>query len=240
MKCSRSSFWDFIRNLGYCDKIRVPKFKDEAAQLVDGQHEPLISESLFYKVQDILDGRKRQFNTKKGAKAVLSRSLALRGFLICPKCNELLTGSASKGRKNYYHYYHCKSACGIRFKTEPTNILFERMLKQFVPKPGMAELFQAVVCDSYYELKTTRSDCSRTVEIVTEQNNRITKARELLLTDIISGQEYQNIKAECENLIVRAEAELKRLNEETSEDLDIEGLATLATSNLQKLPQFYA
>jgi site-specific DNA recombinase len=60
LKCSRSSFWDYIRNPGYCGKILVPKYKDEAAQLVDGQHEPLISESLFYKVQDVLNARKRK------------------------------------------------------------------------------------------------------------------------------------------------------------------------------------
>jgi len=99
LKCSRSSFWDYIRNPGYCGKIRVPQFKDEEEQLVEGQHEPLISERLFYQVQDMLEDRKRQFKNKKGTKAVSPRSLALRGFLICPKCDNLLSGSASRGRK---------------------------------------------------------------------------------------------------------------------------------------------
>ncbi|MEQ7800049.1 recombinase family protein [Pedobacter sp. ASV1-7] len=238
LKCSRSSFWDYIRNPGYCGKIRVPQFKDEEEQLVEGQHEPLISERLFYQVQDMLEDRKRQFKNKKGTKAVSPRSLALRGFLICPKCDNLLSGSASRGRKHYYHYYHC--SCGTRFKAEPTNILFERMLKQFVPKRGMAELFKAVVCDAFYDSKTRRPDYIRTVELITLQNNRITKARELLLTDIISGKEYQEIKKECDDKIVRAEAELKQLNNRDTEDLDIEGLADLATKNLQKLSQFYS
>ena len=33
-------------------------------QIVQGQHEPLISETLFYQVQDALDGRRRSFSTK--------------------------------------------------------------------------------------------------------------------------------------------------------------------------------
>ncbi|MBE9600243.1 hypothetical protein IM797_13075 [Pedobacter sp. MC2016-24] len=64
----------------------------------------------------------------------------------------MMTGSASRGRhKGYYPYYHCNSTCGVRFKADPVNMLFERHLKQFVPKPGMAELFTAIVCDAHKE-----------------------------------------------------------------------------------------
>ncbi|NQX42352.1 Site-specific DNA recombinase [Pedobacter steynii] len=239
LKCGRSSFWDYIRNPGYCGKIRIPAFKDEEARLVDGQHEPLISESLFYKVQDVLEGRKRQFKQKQGNKAVSPRSLALRGFLICPKCGEVLTGSASRGRKHYYHYYHCKAGCP-RFRADMTNILFERVLKQFVPRPGMAELFISVVSDAYFENRASKADRSRTIEIIKEQNNRMNKSIELLINDVISGTEYQNIKKDCEEKIERAKAALQELTERDSEELDIENLATLATSNLKKLTQFYS
>ncbi len=40
-------------------KIRVPAYKDEPEELVQGQHEALISEEVFYKVQDVLDGKKK-------------------------------------------------------------------------------------------------------------------------------------------------------------------------------------
>lgn len=45
----------------YCGKIFIPKHKDEESQFVKGQHETLISESLFYEVHDILDGRGRRY-----------------------------------------------------------------------------------------------------------------------------------------------------------------------------------
>ncbi|MEO7978051.1 zinc ribbon domain-containing protein [Flavobacterium sp.] len=41
--------------------------------------------------------------------------LPLRGYLLCPECGKLLTGSPSKGRNQYYRYYHCASSCGVRF-----------------------------------------------------------------------------------------------------------------------------
>lgn len=241
LKCSRNSFWNFITHPCYCGKVKIPKFKDEDAYLAEGQHEPLISESLFYRVQEVLESRKRKLE-KKGTKAVSPRSLALRGFLICPKCGHIMTGSASRGRhKSYYPYYHCKSSCGVRFQADLVNTLFERNLKQFVPKPGMAELFTAVVCDSYVEGGGQwKTDQSRIIDTITEQNNRMTKSMELLLNEVITGVEYKQIKKECENTIARCEAELQELNDRVDQDLDIEGLAALATENFKKLPDFYA
>jgi site-specific DNA recombinase len=94
LKCARNSFWDAIRNPCYCGKVIVPAFKDEPMQLVQGVHEPLISESLYFDVQDVLTGRKRELSLK----VVCPENLPLRGFILCPECSRTLTGSASKGK----------------------------------------------------------------------------------------------------------------------------------------------
>lgn len=101
LKCSRSNFWTAVRNPIYCGKIFIPKFKEDESHLVQGQHEPLITEALFYEVQDTLDGRKRK--ERPNTKIVSQDSLPLRGFLTCPKCNRMLTGSASKGKYSLYY-----------------------------------------------------------------------------------------------------------------------------------------
>ena len=80
-------------HLYYC-KILIEQFKDEPAHLVEGQHEPLISEPLFKKVQLILDGNKRAKRTH--TKILSDINLPLRVFLICPKCGRNLTGSTEK------------------------------------------------------------------------------------------------------------------------------------------------
>lgn len=120
LKCSRVSFWRAVRNPCYCGKVIVPKLGTEESYLVDGVHEPLITESLYYRVQDILDGRKRNEYVKVNA----PEELPLRGFMFCSKCNYLLTGSASKGRNQYYHYYHCKRPCKVRYKAHEVNEYF--------------------------------------------------------------------------------------------------------------------
>jgi site-specific DNA recombinase len=52
----RKNFWRVIRNPVYCGKILIPKFKDEDAHLVPGQHEPLISENFLTKLWRCLTG----------------------------------------------------------------------------------------------------------------------------------------------------------------------------------------
>ncbi|MDO5637025.1 MAG: zinc ribbon domain-containing protein [Myroides sp.] len=94
----------------------------------------MISEELFDKVQQILDGNKRQnvYNTK-----VLSDvNLPLRGYLVCPECGRNLTGSASKGRNTRYYYYHCIASCGFRQRAKTANQIFEEVLIHFVLNEG--------------------------------------------------------------------------------------------------------
>lgn len=117
MKCRRNTFWANIRNPVYCGKIIVPPDENNEMFLSDGKHTPLISERLFWEVQDVLDGRKKV----QQVKIQTPENLPLRGFLYCPDCGRTLTGSASKGRPGYYYYYHCKPPCKARFKADELN-----------------------------------------------------------------------------------------------------------------------
>ncbi|GEJ43562.1 recombinase family protein [Chryseobacterium sp. ON_d1] len=153
---SKNNFWVAIRNPLYCGKIFVPAHKDEKAHFVWDQHEPLITESIFNEVQQILDGRKRQIKPK----VVSIDNLPLRGFLKCHKCGKMLTGSASKGKMGvYYNYYHCSSSCGVRFKAEITNDIFIKQLKYLIPKEGMIDIFtEAFIEDFNTQTKTQNQE----------------------------------------------------------------------------------
>lgn len=153
LRCYKSLFWYIIRNPAYCGKIFVAKYKDEQACLVTGLHEPIVSEMLYYQVQEILDGRKKHYKPKK----VSNVSLPLRGFLLCPEtnCDKLLTGSASKGRSTYYAYYHCSAGCPqskqCRLSADYVNSQFLTELQKYVPRPEVAELYKAVLSETWKE-----------------------------------------------------------------------------------------
>jgi site-specific DNA recombinase len=63
IQCSKNNFYNAIKNPGYCGKIRLSKFGDEDARLVQALHEPLITETLFYDVQDVFDNRRKVYGT---------------------------------------------------------------------------------------------------------------------------------------------------------------------------------
>ncbi|EHQ24803.1 recombinase family protein [Mucilaginibacter paludis] len=220
LRCGKNNFLVAMRNPVYCGKITVPKYKDEESHIVPGLHEPLISESLFYDVQEAMDGRKRQ----QGTKIMSKDELPLRGFLLCSKCTRVLTGSASKGRKQYYYYYHCCSKCGCRYKAEEVNQLFFDELQRYAPKPGIAEICKKIILDVYEADFAIKGDGRKELlEKIEELSNKQKKARELLLKGDLDGVEYREIKLECETKINALEAKLgdfSKSNISIEHDLD--------------------
>jgi len=61
-RCSSSNFSKLIRNPVYCGLISI-KLDSLERQMIKGIHDPLISEALFYEVQDIIN-TKRKINSK--------------------------------------------------------------------------------------------------------------------------------------------------------------------------------
>jgi len=233
INCSKSNFYTLLRNPVYCGKIVVAAYRDEPMQLVNGQHDAIITEALFYDVQDILNGKKRIQLTK----ASTIDTLPLRGFLICPHCGKQLTGSASKGRHSYYYYYHCTAACGVRFKAEVANDSFVSELGKYVPNEGIAEIYKAVIKDIYHHATGSQSDGKR--ELLNQiqiENDRLAKARKLLLDDTIDANDYKTIKAECENKLLSLEAKLTGFGKTS---FDFEGCLNKALHNLSRLQITY-
>ena len=206
--CSLNRFFVAIRNPVYCGILIIPKFKEEEQYFVKATHEPIISESLFYEVQDRLDGKTKSIK----AKVVAPDKLPLRGFIDCSRCTRTLCGSASKGRKAHYHYYHCSSKCGCRYKADEVNTSFLKELTSYVVNPDYAELFKEVIKDKYFEVAgDTGKDRNNYIKQITDEHNRITKARELLLIGDIDGVDFKAIKSESEQRILVLEAKLETL-----------------------------
>ena len=143
LKSNRVAFIQNLRNPIYCGKILVPPDEHNDLFLADGLHKAIITEKLFWDVQSILNGRRKPPRVNSQPPA----HFPLRGFILCPYCKKLLTGSGSKGRPGIYNYYHCRTPCKGRFRAEDVNTDLERQLSKFVPKLGMAELFKEVISD---------------------------------------------------------------------------------------------
>ena len=199
--CSKNNMWVLVRNPVYCGKIQVPAYKDEPSDIVNGMHPPIISEELFYKVQDILDGRKRNVPMKNTAKD----ELPLRGFLVCKSCGEKLTGSASKGRTgNRYFYYHCKKGCGERFKAPEANRIFLNELLKFEFKPQVIDAYYKIMHEMFKSNGENKSQAIKSINTEINLNReRINKAQQMMLDGDLSSAEFRNIKAQFQPEIDR-------------------------------------
>ncbi len=144
----------------------------------------------------------------------------------------MLCWSASKGRNGYYYYYHCSSACGCRYKAEIVNDAFETQLQQFTIKPEYAELFKKVIIDTYKSQNQTKDDYSRLVKDIDDENNKVKKARELLLCGDIDGADYKIIKSESERKIEILEAKLSEVIGSQNAFIDIVPLVNTAINRL--------
>jgi hypothetical protein len=187
LKCSRNQFPRLLSNPAYIGKIIVPAYKDEEAHEVDSIHEPLISKSLFYQVQDILSGRKPNHYTYDK----LREELPLRGYLICKKCGNNITGSASRGNGGRYHYSHCKCGCKERFRASEANQDFNKLLRNFRVKPEVLDLFNEILDDLFScNRKNNLNKIKKINEEIAKSRMRISNAQKLMLDGDLSIEEY--------------------------------------------------
>ena len=122
---SKSAFGRIIRNPIYHGDIHLKAFKDEPEQVIKGIHESLISKNIFNLVQYHIDGGKKQY---KIVHKKVNEKFPLKDFVLCPSCHKPLKASSSKGRNQYYSYYHCTKPCNTRYKAEDAESWFNNFL----------------------------------------------------------------------------------------------------------------
>jgi site-specific DNA recombinase len=126
-------------------KFSYQHTKMSPEEWIQGIHLPLISENVFYKVQDIIEGRKKHLPSSL---KTIRDEFPLRGILICPQCGKYLTASCSKGKMGVrYPYYHCTNFCKERKKAEVVNNALEGMLETIKPSEGALKIFSKIVND---------------------------------------------------------------------------------------------
>jgi len=207
LKCSRSHFWRVIRNPFYSGKIVVPRFEGTDSYLVKGNHEAIVPEILFNKVQRILDSEKQKTKTN----IEHDEKLPLRGLILCPNCKGRVTGSKSKGKKSYYYYYHCHHCCAFRIRADEANQLVETELNKLVAKVPYRNIYTDIlryVRRELFEEYTINQNIA--VQSIHKLIERIIKAKELSLREEIENDDFILIRADCEKRINGMNLELNR------------------------------
>ncbi len=187
--------------------------KKWASEPIRGIFEPLVSEQEFMKVQDILDGKKPIISAYKRN----NPDFPLRQFITCPNCNQPLTGSKSKGRKERYSYYHCHNKdCSIHFRIRKERLeeAFVKYLDTIKPQHNWMNLFETVVTDVYKSKISDRLNRQETLkDKITELKNKKSKLIDFKIDGTISEEDYRFKAEQLSSEISEQEFRLRQLGE---------------------------
>ena len=212
LKISKSNVSRILRNEVYTGKIRVPAYKGEPEELIEGLHEAIVEWDTFQKVQFILDGKSRY----KQNPSKLNENLPLRGHLKCAKCGGNLTGSGSKsktGKKHFYYHCNTRKGCDIRFRADLAHSSFDKILSEFRVEEEVVELFKLILEEKF---KTWNSAKYRNIETLEKDICKAEERKSILLNklleSVISDEVYKNQETLLNEQIFQKRSQLTSLN----------------------------
>ena len=223
---ARTSYMEMLHNILYIGKIRVPAFNGEPEEIVDGEHEALIDEETFYRVQDLIESRNHRKHTLvKGKKP--HPDFFLRGHLVCPMCGRPITASFSHGNGGKYPYYHCMcSPRHYNVRAEKVNSEFIRYISGLKPRKEVLNIYNTV-------LESMRKDncitLNKQVEELEEQMNTYEKRKKKLTDDYLDERIDVDTYSELKQSV---DDDMCRLR------IQIEGVRTAIRTNLHPMLEY--
>ncbi|MFA5840252.1 MAG: recombinase family protein [Candidatus Margulisiibacteriota bacterium] len=121
-KFKRTDILFVLNNIIYAGKVRY------AGQVYEGVHEPIISEELYNKAQEIMANNRHR---KPGTKNVESMGL-LGGLLRCKHCSKSLIPTYTTKNNRKYRYYVCIGAQKRGYKDCPTRSVNAQEIEEAV------------------------------------------------------------------------------------------------------------
>ena len=167
------TFDALLRNRVYIGQVDVPAYNVSTR----GDFEPLVSERVFFRVQAILDGRYEVTSPRQRN----DPDFPLRGYVRCETCGKPLTASWSKGRSDYYSYYHCRGRCrAVNISKARLEELFVDELARLQPTPGFMRLVKDRVLSAWREMqgdaKQRIAEIERRQKAIREKLDRLDQA----------------------------------------------------------------
>ena len=226
-KFTKQATLELLRNNLYCGIISVPRWEIESK----GKFEPIVSEELFYKVQQVRLGKGFVQETRLR----MNPDFVLRGSLTCPECQKPLTGSWSKGKSKYYAYYHCVTkSCNLKsLPKEPVEKSFIQLLKSIEPTEEYIKLFKEAVRDIW---KRQYNEKFKKVKRIEFELVQIRELKDSLIDTMASEKEYKSdIKERIKKLNEEITYKEMSRNEARDDETSLEYIISLSETLLNNV-----
>jgi hypothetical protein len=215
LKISKNTFLRCMRNPVYIGKIRTGAWEKEPSQDVNGLHPPLVSEIIFHRANDVLEGRRRnmKFHDDK------SDLYPLKGLLKCPEHDKSLTAYACRSHTGKLHHYYlcCKDKCKQRHRIQDVHESVEDLLSQISCSAQIVYLYRKTL-EKLFEKDDyiRRDEIQRTKKEHERLETRKANLQNDLMDRVISPQDYQDMKGRVERDLVLIKDNLIDLQKQTS------------------------
>jgi site-specific DNA recombinase len=220
-KLTRTTLADLLRNPFYIGLIRISRTQETFR----GIHQPLVSKSLFDRVQQVLTG-------KSHTRAHLHNFL-FRRLLKCKGCGYTLTGERQKG----HVYYRCQTkncaTTGIREEAVEKEVLDQLSRLQFTDQEKT--YFQEKIQNLQEDWGNERRELTKTVSLrlnqIEDHLNRLTDA---YIDGVIEKEIFERRKTallmeqrELEEKLIQLKEENQSIPHRLAEFLELAGSAYL-------------
>ena len=226
-----------LRNPVYIGKLRwsmdgvraVSKrdYNNENVMIIDGNHEPLISQELWDKVQQMLDEQKRIY--PKHARHEQPIEYMLKGLIRCSACGSTLAAAGYSGKNRT----RCLQCCNYARASCSTSHSIT------IPKAETAFIdgLREAVKEKQFTIvpKVTKKPDTAAIDydkLIAVEERRLERAKQAYLAEIDTIEQYSENKKE---ITARIDDLRARQNKETPVEIDIDVFATKAMGVLELL-----
>jgi DNA invertase Pin-like site-specific DNA recombinase/uncharacterized protein YbaR (Trm112 family) len=215
IKISKNTFLRSIRNPVYMGKLRTGAWKKEPSQDVMGLHPALVSEEIFYRANDVLNGRKRnmKFHDDK------TDLYPLKGLLVCPDHKSSLTAYACRSHTGKLHHYYlcCKDKCKHRYRIQDVHESVEDILSNITCSAQIVNLYRKTLEKLFEKDDFQRKDeIQKTRRELEKLELRKSNLQNDLMDRLITSHDYQDMKGRVDKDIVLIKDKLTGLQQEVS------------------------
>ncbi len=179
----------FFRNPFYCGLLVHTALE---GQIIEGNHEKLISKEVFLEANDILSERKQGYNSNPE-----NEDIPLKRFYKCDECGQFLR--AYKASKNQQYYYKCNTlGCKCNMRADTLHKSFMGMLSGFSLEFDEATqyLIKQQMIVEYNRLNDQKEDNVKNVEKqLSEINKKLERLEERYVLEEITKDMFDKFQA---------------------------------------------
>ncbi len=220
-----------FRNKFYAGYLVSKKYNEE----IKGQHTPMISEELFYRVQRVVDGNRTAAITTKHKK--YNPNFPLRGIIRCYECGNNLVSGNCKGHGGNYLKYWCAKGHKPTVNASKLDYELKTILGSIQPTQEVIDLFTLSIHINY------NSQIEKLKEIQKKAEKKILEAKQMM-TALVEGHLkglypddiFKEQKAKFEDQILSAQI-IK--NDSICDKYDLEAITAFIKALLYDLPKAY-